>query len=113
MTAMKASGKRSRRRRKKCATVVRQANIKGRGGAGFPAGIKWGFIPQNDEPKYVVINADESETGTFKDRELLERNPHQVIEGALICRLCRRRRDDLLSTSAASIWSAAYPSSRR
>ncbi len=65
--------------------AVRQANIKGRGGAGFPAGVKWGFIPKNDEPKYVVVNADESETGTFKDRELIEGNPHQVIEGALIC----------------------------
>ena len=64
---------------------VRKANIRGRGGAGFPAGVKWGFIPQKDGPKYVVINADESETGTFKDREICERNPHQVIEGALIC----------------------------
>jgi len=64
---------------------VRKANIKGRGGAGFPAGIKWGFIPHTDAPKYVVVNADESETGTFKDRELSRFNPHQVIEGALIC----------------------------
>ena len=65
--------------------IVRKANIRGRGGAGFPAGIKWGFIPKTDGPKYVVVNADESEAGTFKDRELLEFNPHQVIEGALIC----------------------------
>ena len=64
--------------------IVRKANIKGRGGAGFPAGVKWGFIPKNAPVKYVVINADESETGTFKDRELCEANPHQVIEGALI-----------------------------
>lgn len=64
--------------------VVRKANVRGRGGAGFPAGIKWGFIPKDAEDVYVVINADESETGTFKDRELLEGNPHQVIEGALI-----------------------------
>ena len=64
---------------------VRKANIRGRGGAGFPAGVKWGFIPETDDPKYVVINADESETGTFKDRELCESNPHQVIEGGLIC----------------------------
>lgn len=63
---------------------VRKANIKGRGGAGFPAGVKWGFIPQDAPVKYIVINADESETGTFKDRELCEFNPHQVIEGALI-----------------------------
>jgi NADH-quinone oxidoreductase subunit F len=65
--------------------IVRKANIRGRGGAGFPAGIKWGFIPKGEGSKYVVVNADESEAGTFKDRELIESNPHQVIEGALIC----------------------------
>jgi NADH-quinone oxidoreductase subunit F len=64
--------------------IIRKANIAGRGGAGFPAGIKWSFIPKDAPTKYVVINTDESETGTFKDRELCERNPHQVIEGALI-----------------------------
>lgn len=64
--------------------IVKAANIRGRGGAGFPAGIKWSFIPQDAAVKYVVVNADESETGTFKDRELLTFNPHQVIEGALI-----------------------------
>lgn len=64
--------------------LIKAANIRGRGGAGFPAGIKWGFIPKDASQTYVVINADESETGTFKDRELLEGNPHQVIEGALI-----------------------------
>jgi NADH-quinone oxidoreductase subunit F len=64
--------------------VVRTANLRGRGGAGFPAGLKWGFIPKTDGPKYILINTDESETGTFKDRELVERNPHQVIEGAII-----------------------------
>lgn len=65
--------------------IVKKANIRGRGGAGFPAGVKWGFIPKTAGPKYVVVNADESESGTFKDRELIEFNPHQVIEGALIC----------------------------
>jgi len=64
--------------------VVRASNLRGRGGAGFPTGVKWGFIPKAPGEKYVVINSDESETGTFKDRELLEMNPHQVIEGALI-----------------------------
>ena len=64
--------------------VVRASNLRGRGGAGFPTGVKWGFIPKAPGEKYVVINSDESETGTFKDRELLEKNPHQVIEGALI-----------------------------
>ena len=65
--------------------IVKKSNIRGRGGAGFPAGVKWGFIPKSEGLKYVVVNADESEAGTFKDRELLEFNPHQVIEGALIC----------------------------
>jgi NADH-quinone oxidoreductase subunit F len=64
--------------------VVKASNLRGRGGAGFPTGIKWSFIPRGVGQKYVVINSDESETGTFKDRELLEKNPHQVIEGAII-----------------------------
>ena len=64
--------------------LVKKANVKGRGGAGFPAGIKWSFVPKGEGPKYVVINTDESETGTFKDRELSTFNPHQIIEGALI-----------------------------
>ncbi|GAB4264657.1 MAG: NADH-quinone oxidoreductase subunit NuoF [Candidatus Promineifilaceae bacterium] len=63
---------------------IRNSNLRGRGGAGFPTGLKWGFIPKTPGQKYVVINTDESETGTFKDRELVERNPHQVIEGAII-----------------------------
>jgi NADH-quinone oxidoreductase subunit F len=65
--------------------IVKKSSIRGRGGAGFPAGIKWSFIPKNPGRKYVVVNADESEAGTFKDRELIEYNPHQVIEGSLIC----------------------------
>ena len=64
---------------------VKASNLRGRGGAGFPAGVKWSFIPQNEPVKYVAVNADESETGTFKDREIMEANPHQLIEGALIC----------------------------
>jgi NADH-quinone oxidoreductase subunit F len=64
--------------------VVRASGLRGRGGAGFPTGIKWGFIPKNADEVYIVINTDESETGTFKDRELSEMNPHQVIEGAVI-----------------------------
>ena len=63
---------------------VRTSGLRGRGGAGFPTGVKWGFIPKAPGDKYVIINTDESEMGTFKDRELLEKNPHQVIEGALI-----------------------------
>lgn len=64
---------------------VKKSNLRGRGGAGFPTGVKWSFIPQNEPVKYVAVNADESETGTFKDREIMETNPHQLIEGALIC----------------------------
>lgn len=64
--------------------IVLDANLRGRGGAGFPTGRKWSFIPKDAPVKYVTVNADESEPGTFKDRQLLEKNPHQVIEGALI-----------------------------
>jgi NADH-quinone oxidoreductase subunit F len=65
--------------------IVKASGLRGRGGAGFPAGVKWSFVPQDVFPKYVAVNADESEPGTFKDRQLLEGNPHQMIEGALIC----------------------------
>jgi NADH-quinone oxidoreductase subunit F len=64
--------------------IVLDSNLRGRGGAGFPTGRKWSFIPKDAERKYVTLNADESEPGTFKDRELLEKNPHQVIEGVMI-----------------------------
>ena len=64
--------------------IVKASGLRGRGGAGFPTGVKWSFVPKDVFPKYVVVNADESEPGTFKDRQLLENNPHQVIEGAII-----------------------------
>lgn len=64
--------------------IVKASGLRGRGGAGFPTGLKWSFIPKGEGEKYITINSDESEMGTFKDRELLEYNPHQVIEGALI-----------------------------
>ncbi|MCH8991675.1 MAG: NADH-quinone oxidoreductase subunit NuoF [Acidobacteria bacterium] len=60
---------------------VRAANLRGRGGASFPTGVKWGFLPKETRPRYLVINADESEPGTFKGRLLLERDPHQLLEG--------------------------------
>jgi NADH-quinone oxidoreductase subunit F len=64
---------------------VKKSNLRGLGGAGFPTGMKWSFIPKNHAgPVYLVINADEAEPGTFKDRYLLEREPHAVIEGMLI-----------------------------
>lgn len=63
---------------------VKAASLLGRGGAGFPAGVKWGFCPPNVWPRYLVVNGDESEPGTYKDRLLMERDPHQLIEGILI-----------------------------
>lgn len=65
------------------ASEVKDAVLLGRGGAGFPAGIKWGFLPPV-WPRYLVVNGDESEPGTYKDRLLMERDPHQLIEGCVI-----------------------------
>ena len=64
--------------------LVKRSKLRGRGGAGFPAGLKWSFMPQDDVRKYLCVNTDEGEPGTFKDRVLVERDPHQVIEGAII-----------------------------
>ena len=67
------------------ANEVKVSGLRGRGGAGFPTGTKWGFMPPPDGgPRFVVVNADESEPGTAKDRFLMENNPHQLIEGILI-----------------------------
>ena len=66
-------------------TEVKKAGVRGRGGAGFPAGMKWGFIPkQSAKPKYMVCNADESEPGTFKDRDIMRYTPHLLLEGIAI-----------------------------
>ncbi|MBN1313331.1 MAG: NADH-quinone oxidoreductase subunit NuoF [Anaerolineae bacterium] len=65
--------------------MVKRSGLRGRGGAGFPAGTKWGFMPKDqDIPKIVAVNTDEGEPGTFKDREIVERDPHQIIEGVII-----------------------------
>ncbi len=64
--------------------TVKASGLRGRGGAGFPAGTKWSFLPKDVFPRYLVANADESEPGTFKDRQIMERNPHQLIEGIAI-----------------------------
>ena len=67
--------------------LVKDSNLKGRGGAGFPTGLKWSFVPMRDDaprPKYLIANADEMEPGTFKDRLLLEGDPHQLIEGMIV-----------------------------
>ena len=68
----------------KIVAEVKDSGLRGRGGAGFPTGIKWGFLPNNKEPRYLLCNADEGEPGTFKDRMMMERAPHQLIEGMLI-----------------------------
>ncbi len=65
--------------------IVKKSGLRGRGGAGFPTGMKWGFVPkQSGKPVYLCVNADESEPGTFKDRLIIEKDPHQLIEGTII-----------------------------
>jgi NADH-quinone oxidoreductase subunit F len=66
------------------ANICSGSNLRGRGGAGFPTGRKWSFLPNNGRPRYLVCNCDEAEPGTFKDHMLLEQTPHQIIEGILI-----------------------------
>ena len=65
---------------------VKESGLRGRGGAGFPAGVKWSFMPKEDtgRPSYLVVNADESEPGTCKDRDILRHDPHKLVEGCLI-----------------------------
>jgi NADH-quinone oxidoreductase subunit F len=67
--------------------AVKDSTLRGRGGAGFPTGEKWSYVPMGPEvrrPKYLVVNADEMEPGTFKDRLLLEGDPHQMIEAVIV-----------------------------
>ena len=79
----------TRRSKKRCGMTqdeiineVKASGLRGRGGAGFPTGMKWSFVPrQSPKPKYIMVNADESEPGTCKDRLLIEYDPHQMIEG--------------------------------
>ena len=66
--------------------IVKQSALRGRGGAGFPTGLKWSFMPKQigERPHYLVVNADESEPGTCKDREIMRHDPHLLVEGCLI-----------------------------
>src|SRR5262245_19338768 len=65
--------------------LVKSSGLRGRGGAGFPTGVKWSFVPQDTgKPTYVVANFDESEPGTFNNREIVEREPHRFLEGVAI-----------------------------
>ncbi|HPF33811.1 MAG TPA: NADH-quinone oxidoreductase subunit NuoF [Candidatus Krumholzibacteria bacterium] len=70
--------------REKVIEEVKEAGLRGRGGAGFPTGVKWGFVPKDAETVYFMVNADESEPGTFKDRFLMDYDPHLVLEGSII-----------------------------
>src|SRR5437763_16230450 len=75
--------------------VVKASGLRGRGGAGFPTGMKWGFMPKEPKPgkpNFLVINADESEPGSCKDREIIRHDPHKLIEGALIASFAMRAR---------------------
>src|SRR5690349_10459037 len=65
---------------------MKKSGLRGRGGAGFPAGVKWSFMPKGDgpQPHYLVINADEGEPGTCKDRDMIRHDPHKLVEGALL-----------------------------
>ena len=104
--------------------LVQDSNLKGRGGAGFNTGMKWSFVPMDSEtpgPKYLIANADEMEPGTFKDRLLLEGNPHQLIEGMILSayaiqadisyiflRWAYREAAQLLRKSMAEAYAAGY-----
>ncbi|MEO7680067.1 MAG: NADH-quinone oxidoreductase subunit NuoF, partial [Sphingomonas sp.] len=75
--------------------VIKASGLRGRGGAGFPTGTKWSFMPKEpkpDRPNFLVINADESEPGSCKDREIIRHDPHKLIEGALIAGYAMRTR---------------------
>src|SRR5512137_2785365 len=86
--------------------VVKASGLRGRGGAGFPTGVKWTFIDSRNWPHYVVANADESEPGTFKDREILECNPYQFLEGVAICAYAIQAREAYIYLRG-EFWSVA------
>jgi NADH-quinone oxidoreductase subunit F len=104
--------------------VVKDSNLRGRGGAGFPTGLKWSFVPTNGNAprrKYLTVNADEMEPGTFKDRLLLEETPHQLIEGAILTsyaiqaevayiflRWAYKRAEERLARAIAEAYDAGY-----
>ena len=86
---------------------VKLSNLRGRGGAGFPTGMKWSFVPKESaKPKYVLVNGDESEPGTCKDRLILEQDPHSVIEGVIIAGLAYFADPTDIGTYAVQDWGA-------
>jgi len=104
--------------------MVKDSGLKGRGGAGFSTGVKWSFVPMGDDarhPKYLICNADEMEPGTFKDRLLLEGNPHQLLEGMILAayaikadisyvflRWAYRRAAEIMERSISEAYAAGY-----
>jgi NADH-quinone oxidoreductase subunit F len=99
---------------------MKKANVRGRGGAGFPAGVKWGFMkPDPQKPAYLVINADEGEPGTFKDRTLMEKDPHRCLEGCIIgayaigAHVCYIYVRDELHLSKERLWGAIKEAKER
>ena len=72
--------------REQIVETIKDSGLRGRGGAGFPAGLKWSFMPKDSggRPVYLVVNADESEPGSCKDREILRNDPHRLLEGCLV-----------------------------
>ena len=86
-------------------SMVKDSGLRGRGGAGFPTGVKWSFIPKDiGKPVYLVVNADEGEPGTFKDRELMERDPFQLIEGILCSAYALRSRRSFIFLRGEYLW---------
>jgi NADH-quinone oxidoreductase subunit F len=84
---------------------VQASGLRGRGGAGFPTGSKWSLTPKDTgKPVFVVVNADESEPGTFKDRELIERDPHQLLEGVAICAYANQSRTAFIYCRGEFVW---------
>lgn len=73
--------------------LVKKSGLRGRGGAGFPTGMKWGFLPNDGRKRYLVVNSDEAEPGTYKDREIIEHNPHQLVEGIIISSYATKARE--------------------
>src|SRR5690242_17841354 len=81
-------------------TIVKDSGLRGRGGAGFPTGVKWSFMkPGDGKPHYLCCNADESEPGTFKDREIMRWTPHALVEGCAIDRKSTRLNSSHMSIS--------------
>ncbi|MGH8901337.1 MAG: NADH-quinone oxidoreductase subunit NuoF [Egibacteraceae bacterium] len=85
--------------------LVKDSGLRGRGGAGFPTGLKWSFCPKDTgKPVYLVVNADEGEPGTFKDRELMERDPLQLIEGILVASYALKSRRSFIFLRGEYVW---------